>query len=128
MILAGENRNTLNKTCPSVTLITTSPTRTSLTLNPGLCNERLVTDCLATVQPELLYRLIIGWTRECETSSIRVFTLRAEIRTLRPPEYEVRMHCAICGSSVFTAKHVKMFVNVRQARSALLHQCCEVSS
>jgi len=86
--------------------ITTSPTWTSLTLNPGHCNERLVTDCLRTARPELLYHLIIGWTKECKTSSIRIYTLRAEIRTLGPPEYEVRMHCAICGSTVFTAKHV----------------------
>jgi len=60
---------------------------------------------------------------------MRIYTLRVEIRTLGPPEYEVRMHCAICGSSVFTAKHVKMFVNVRQARSTLCYTiCCEVSS
>jgi len=129
VILAGENRNTLSKICPSVTWITTSPTSTSLTLNPGLCNETPVTDCLATVQPELLYRLITGWTKECKTSSIRIYTIRAEIRTLGPPEYEVRMYCAICGSSVFTVKRIKMFVNVGQARSVLCYTiCCEVSS
>jgi hypothetical protein len=102
--------------------ITRSPSWTSLTLNPGLCIERPVTGCLPTARPKLFYHLITGWTKECKKHSIRICTHRAEIRTLGPPEYEVRMHCAICGSAVFTAKHVKMFV--RQARSALCYTTC----
>jgi hypothetical protein len=47
MILTGENRRTLRKTCPSPTLSTTNPTWTDLGANMGLCCEKLATNCLS---------------------------------------------------------------------------------
>jgi hypothetical protein len=40
MILTGENRRTLRKTCPSDALSTTNPTWIDLGANPGLRGER----------------------------------------------------------------------------------------
>jgi hypothetical protein len=47
MILTGENQRTWRETYPSASLSTTNPTSTDLSVNPGLCSERLVTDCLS---------------------------------------------------------------------------------
>jgi hypothetical protein len=47
MILTGENRSTWRKTCPSATLSTTNYTWIDLGVNPGLCVERLATNCLS---------------------------------------------------------------------------------
>jgi hypothetical protein len=47
MILAGENRSTGRETCPSDTLSTTNPTRTSLEWSPGLRIERQATKRLS---------------------------------------------------------------------------------
>jgi hypothetical protein len=46
IILTGENQVTWRKTCPSATLSTTNPTWTEPGSNPGLCDERLVTNSL----------------------------------------------------------------------------------
>jgi hypothetical protein len=46
MKLTGENRSTLEKTCPNATLSTTNPTWTDPALNPGLCGERPATNRL----------------------------------------------------------------------------------
>jgi hypothetical protein len=47
MILTGENRRTRRKTCPSATLSTTNPTWYDQGVNPGLRDERPVTNCLS---------------------------------------------------------------------------------
>jgi hypothetical protein len=47
MILTGENQRTWGIICLSATLCTTNPTWTDLEVNPGLCNDRLVTNCLS---------------------------------------------------------------------------------
>jgi hypothetical protein len=46
MKLAGENRSTRGKTCPSTTLSTTNPTWTDPGLNPSLRRERPATNRL----------------------------------------------------------------------------------
>jgi len=40
MILTGENRNILSKTCPSATLSTTNFMSPDVVSNPGLCVEK----------------------------------------------------------------------------------------
>jgi hypothetical protein len=47
MILRGENRRTLRKTCPSATLSTTNPTKTALGVNPGFNGEKPATNRLS---------------------------------------------------------------------------------
>jgi hypothetical protein len=47
MILTGENRRTLRKTCPSATLSTTNPTQIVPGSNPGLRGERPATNHLS---------------------------------------------------------------------------------
>jgi hypothetical protein len=47
MILTGENRRTLRKTCPSATLSTTNPTWIDPGANPVLRDERLATNDLS---------------------------------------------------------------------------------
>jgi hypothetical protein len=46
MILTGENRRTLRKTCPSATLSTTNPTWIDQGANPGLRGVRPATNDL----------------------------------------------------------------------------------
>jgi hypothetical protein len=40
-------KNSGKRTCPIVTLSTTTPTWTDLGVNPGLCSERLAINCLS---------------------------------------------------------------------------------
>jgi hypothetical protein len=47
MILTGENRRNLRKTCPSATLSTTNPTWIEPVANPGLRRERPATNHLS---------------------------------------------------------------------------------
>jgi hypothetical protein len=47
MILTGENRRTLRKTCPSATLSTTNPTLIDPVANRGLRGERPATNHLS---------------------------------------------------------------------------------
>jgi hypothetical protein len=47
MKLAGENRSTRGKTCPSATLSTTNPTWTDPGSNPGLRGGKSVTNRLS---------------------------------------------------------------------------------
>jgi hypothetical protein len=47
MILTGETRRTLRKTCPISTLSTTNHTWTDPVTNPGLCSEKPVTNRLS---------------------------------------------------------------------------------
>jgi hypothetical protein len=47
MKLAGENRSTRRKTCPSATLSTTHPTWTAQGSNPGVRGERPATNRLS---------------------------------------------------------------------------------
>jgi hypothetical protein len=47
MILAGENRRTQRKTCPSATLSARNPTWTDPATNLDLCSERPVTNHLS---------------------------------------------------------------------------------
>jgi hypothetical protein len=47
MILTGDNRRILRKTCPSATLSTTNPTWIVPGANPGLRDERHATDDLS---------------------------------------------------------------------------------
>jgi hypothetical protein len=47
MILTGENRKTLRKTCPGATLSTTKPTWIDQGANPVLRGERLATTRLS---------------------------------------------------------------------------------
>jgi hypothetical protein len=47
MKLTGKPRNSQGKTCPSATLSTTNPTSNDPESNPGLCGERLATNCLS---------------------------------------------------------------------------------
>jgi len=46
MTVAKENLHTVGNDCPSDTLPIINPTWTALTLNPGLCSDKLWTKCL----------------------------------------------------------------------------------
>jgi hypothetical protein len=65
MILAGENRRTRRKTCPSVTLSTTNPTWIDLDAKPGLGGERPATNRLShgldNIKIDLKYRVWTGF-------------------------------------------------------------------
>jgi hypothetical protein len=63
MILTGEKRRTLRKTCPSATLPTTNPTWIDPGTNPGLRGERPATNDLShgTALTEGYYCVYLGY-------------------------------------------------------------------
>jgi hypothetical protein len=67
MKLTGEKRSTRGKTCPSVTLSTTNPTRTDLGSNPGLRGEKLATNRMSngTTDASPLVRTKYNLIRVC---------------------------------------------------------------
>jgi hypothetical protein len=72
MKLTGENRSTRGKTCPSVTLSTTNPTRTDSGSNPGLRGERPATNRLSHGKARILVFLSL------ELNLVAVFQNKTE--------------------------------------------------
>jgi hypothetical protein len=51
MILTGENRITLRKTCPTATLSNVKSIQDALKLNPGLCGEKPANTAQVMLRP-----------------------------------------------------------------------------